>query len=164
MERDHPVQDRVHHPLLVRRGRRLHSQAGCGTCVICDVFGHQGQRGKLAFRDSYLEDPAGDLARTHVAIDRVTGGARDALLFQTTPIPAGGVHLRIDQLAPASPWVSNAILHVLRDIDDGLIGVGSKTTTGLGALRLTSPPDLLAALEAVVVDDLEPRPDEEPAT
>jgi hypothetical protein len=37
-----------------------------------------------------------------------------------------------------APWVRNLIWHVLRDIDDGLIGVGSRTTRGLGTLRLTS--------------------------
>lgn len=130
------------------------SQTGCGECVVCEVFGHQGQRGTLAFRDSYIEDPGEDVTRTHVAIDRVTGGARDALLFETAHVPSGRVHLRIDQLAATSPWVRNAICHVLRDIDDGLIGVGSKTTTGLGTLRLTGPADALKALEPVVVDGL----------
>ena len=74
-----------------------------------------------------------------MGIDRVSGGARDALLFQTEPLTAGRLHLRIDALDEADPWVRNLIWHVVRDIDDGLIGVGSRTTRGLGTLRLTSP-------------------------
>lgn len=126
---------------------RYGEQAACqdlvschGTCVTCGIFGHQGQRAKLAFRDSYIEDiPDALPARTHVGINRVSGGARDALLFQTEPLTAGRLHLRIDALDEVDPWVRNLIWHVVRDIDDGLIGVGSRTTRGLGTLRLTSP-------------------------
>jgi CRISPR/Cas system CSM-associated protein Csm3 (group 7 of RAMP superfamily) len=109
--------------------------------VICEIFGHQGQRAKLAFRDSYIEDaPDEDPSpRTHVGIDRVSGGARDAQLFQTAPLPTGQLPLRIDLLGDVQPWVRNLIWHVLCDIDDGLIGVGSRTTRGLGTLRLLGP-------------------------
>src|SRR5207302_8132833 len=123
-------------------------------CVICEVFGHQGQRGTLAFRDSYIEDArdASPPLRTHVGIDRVTGGARDALLFQTAPLAGGKLRLWIDALADVQPWVRNVIRHVLRDIDDGLIGVGSRVTRGLGTLRLAGP---LGDLEPVRVPALE---------
>ena len=56
-------------------------QPGCGNCPVCAVFGHQGQRGLLSVRDSYIEKPAYHPKRTQVGIDRVTGGSRDALLF-----------------------------------------------------------------------------------
>jgi CRISPR/Cas system CSM-associated protein Csm3 (group 7 of RAMP superfamily) len=139
-------------------------QAGCGDCVVCDVFGHQGRRGTLVFRDSYIEHPGQDILRTHVAIDRVTGGARDTLLFETSPVPTGLVRLRIDQLAPPAPWIRNVIIHVLRDLDDGLIGVGSRTTTGLGTLRLTDPAVIMSSLEPVVVDSLETHQEQVSAT
>jgi CRISPR/Cas system CSM-associated protein Csm3 (group 7 of RAMP superfamily) len=141
------------------------SHADSGNCPACAVFGHQGQRGALAFRDSYIDIAklAPDVKRTHVGIDRVTGGARDALLYETAPIPDGTVSLRIDQLAPVPCWVRNAIWHVIRDLDDGLIGLGARTTTGLGTLHLTAPPGALDALEPVVVNDLEPVPAPEPS-
>jgi CRISPR/Cas system CSM-associated protein Csm3 (group 7 of RAMP superfamily) len=124
-------------------------QQGGGPCPACAVFGHQGQRGLLAFRDSYIEDAVeADPARTHVGIDRVTGGSREALLFQTAPLTSGQLRLCIDALDDPPPWTRNLIGHVLRDIGDGLIGVGSRTTRGLGTLRLTSPPD---DLEPVVI-------------
>ena len=91
-------------------------------------------------------------ARTHVGIDRVTGGSRDALLFQTAPLISGQLQLRIDALGPVEPWVRNTIWHVLRDISDGLIGVGSRSTRGLGTLRLTDPP---SDLDPVVIPQLE---------
>lgn len=137
-------------------------QAGCGECVVCAGFGHQGQRGLLSFRDSYIEDPGQETKQTHVGIDRVTGGARDALLFETMPLTAGRLRLRIDQLGPVEPWVRNAIRHVLRDIDDGLIGVGSRTTRGLGTLRLAEPQDA-GALEPVVIGQLDASQTKEPS-
>lgn len=129
-----------------------------GPCPACAVFGHQGQRGLLAFRDSDIEDAAeADPPRTHVGIDRVTGGSRDALLFETAPLTAGQLRLRIDALSDPPPWTRNLIGHVLRDIGDGLIGVGSRTTRGLGTLRLTSPP---GDLEPVVIHQPSPAPAE----
>ena len=137
-------------------------QTGCGSCVACGIFGHQGQRGLLAFRDSYItQDPAQETPRTHVGIDRVTGGSRDSLLFQTAPVLSGRLCLRIDHLGAVEPWVRNLIWHVLRDIDDGLVGVGSRTTRGLGTLRLTDPP---GDLQPVIVPSLDSLPEPEPAT
>jgi len=136
-------------------------QTDCCTCVTCEVFGHQGQRGLLAFRDSYIEQARVEPERTHVGIDRVTGGSRDALLFQTQPVAAGQVVLRIDQLGDVQPWVRATIWHVLRDIHDGLIGVGSRTTRGLGTLRLADPP---SSLEPVVIPSLESSAEREVTT
>jgi CRISPR/Cas system CSM-associated protein Csm3 (group 7 of RAMP superfamily) len=127
-------------------------QAGCGRCPVCAVFGHQARRGLLAFRDSYIEQPSLEQERTQVGIDRVTGGSRDALLFQTQRVAEGNLRLRIDTLGEIPPWVRNLIQHVLRDIDDALIGVGSRTTRGLGTLRLTDP---LGDLEPVIIPELE---------
>jgi len=117
------------------------------------VFGHPGQRGLLAFRDSYIEKPAYYPKRTQVGIDRVTGGSREALLFTTEALADGNVlQLQIDALGEIPPWVGDAIRHVLRDISDGLIGVGSRTTRGLGTLELLGPP---ADPVPVVVPELE---------
>ncbi len=139
------IRSRAEYIIRSRYGEQAACQdpAGCGTCVTCEIFGHQGQRAKIAFRDSYIENPhdPSPPVRTHVGIDRVTGGARDALLFQTAPLAAGQLRLRVDALDDVPPWVHNLIRHVLRDIHDGLIGVGSRTTRGLGTLRLTSQLD-----------------------
>jgi CRISPR/Cas system CSM-associated protein Csm3 (group 7 of RAMP superfamily) len=126
---------------------------GCGQCPTCTVFGHRGGRGRLAFRDSLVDDsridppPDGESIRTHVAIDRVSGGSRDGQLFQTAPVTSGRLTLHIDELQPVDPWVRDAVWHVLHDLDDGLIGIGSRITLGMGTLRLEPPvegPDPLA--------------------
>jgi CRISPR/Cas system CSM-associated protein Csm3 (group 7 of RAMP superfamily) len=129
----------------------------CPGCVACDIFGSPGQRGRLAFADSPITAAEVPEPRTQVGIDRVTGGARERLLFQTQPVTAGTLWLRIEELAPVQPWVWTVIDHVIRDIDDGLLGVGSRTTRGLGTLRLTTPLDPQPG--PVTVPPLEPATD-----
>lgn len=123
---------------------------GCGNCVTCDLFGHKGRRGQLRFRDSRIEAEVTPAARTQVAIDRVTGGAHHGLLFKTQPVTEGRLRLCIDSLAPElAEWVRPAILHVLRDLHDGLIGAGSRVTRGMGTLRLADPDTALMELAPV---------------
>lgn len=150
------IRSRAEYIIRSRYGEQAACQklGGCGTCPACGIFGHQGQRSRLAFRDSYIEDaPDTPPARTHVAIDRVTGGARDSLLFQTQPLTTGRLRLRIDALQPVEPWARNLIWHVLRDIEDGLIGMGSRTTRGLGTLHLASPPEQLQPVHVPALEN-----------
>jgi CRISPR/Cas system CSM-associated protein Csm3 (group 7 of RAMP superfamily) len=156
------IRSRAEFIIRSRYGERAacQQQTGCGECVICGVFGHQGQRGLLAFRDSVIDPAQPGPERTQVAIDRVTGGSRDELLFTTQPLTGGQLRLQIDKLGDMPPWVPTVIDHVLRDLDDGLIGVGSRVTRGLGTLRLLDPIDPPGP---VTVPGLEPAAAPEPA-
>jgi CRISPR/Cas system CSM-associated protein Csm3 (group 7 of RAMP superfamily) len=132
---------------LYGEGAVCHSPGGCGHCRTCEVFGHHQHRGLLAFADSTIDTdqvtqqpPTHPPVRTQVGIDRVTGGAADGLLFQSAPVTVGRLRLRIDALAPVEDWVHTAAWHVLHDLHDGLIGIGSRVTRGMGTLRLIQPP------------------------
>jgi CRISPR/Cas system CSM-associated protein Csm3 (group 7 of RAMP superfamily) len=118
-------------------------QIGCGHCHLCDLFGSSGKRGRLAFRDSTITG-FGLGTRNHVAIDRISGGARDKLLFTDEVVAAGRVNLTITCLGTVADWERNLLLHVVCDIHDGLIGVGGGAQRGQGTLRLadTSHPAL----------------------
>ena len=157
------IRSRTEYILRSRYGEAAacRKQPGCEQCPVCAVFGHPGQRGLLAFRDSYIEDPACHPERTQVGIDRVTGGSRDTLLYTTQALATGTVLLQIDALGDIPPWVRNVIHHVLRDIHDGLIGVGSRTTRGLGTLRVLGP---VADPDPVIVPELEAAAEPEPAS
>lgn len=115
-----------------------------------------GGRGILRFSDSRVRgskkgEPA-TVKRTHVAIDRLTGGARDGLLFTVNAIEQGAkIRTQIESDSPLEPAVKNLLYHVARDIDDGLIGVGGMTSRGYGTLSLTER-TLLTQLDAVDVD------------
>lgn len=125
-------------------------QDGCATCLLCDLFGSTARRGRLAFADSPIHD-AKPAIQPHVAIDRVSGGSRDKLLFSQHVVGGGKLTLQVRALGTVSPWERLLQLHVIRDIDDGLLGVGGGAMRGHGTLRLVQPKDLVAALEPVEI-------------
>ncbi|SDH47779.1 RAMP superfamily CRISPR-associated protein [Pseudonocardia oroxyli] len=134
--------------------------AACGTCRVCDLFGWTtsapgrgrptGHVGRLSFSDSVV---SGEIVhRSHVGIDRFTGGARTGLLFSDEVVESGSLTLTVeptrpgDQLTPADRGL---LLLALRDIDDQLVGIGGGTTRGYGSLRLSGAGrELLSELAA----------------
>jgi hypothetical protein len=74
--------------LVLSHGTSDFHPASVTGSAACDIFDYQGRRSKLAFRDSYIQDvPDSPPVRTHVGIDRVSGGARDSLLFRPSRSP-----------------------------------------------------------------------------
>lgn len=134
----------------------------CGRCVICLLFGHSaddpasasvGLRSALRFRDALITE-AQVSRRSHVAIDRFTGGATDKLLFTEEVVDHGRFEVRIDRLRGTDDqWELARALLVLvaQDLSDGYVGVGGGTTRGQGTVRLTSaqPVELAEAQETV---------------
>lgn len=108
-----------------RHGRRLPHEAGL--------------RGRLRFRDSEVTASA-ELERTHVAIDRISGGAADEKLFTWEAVAAGSLELRIDGVSGLGEPIRNLLDHVVADLHDGLIGVGGGVTRGYGAVRCADRP------------------------
>ena len=143
------IRSRVEYILRSLYGRQpdlaCDDPTACPGCLVCDVFGHHQRRGRLAFADTVIEAATQPPARTQVGIDRVTGGSCEGLLFQTQPVTSGRLTLRIDDLGPRGnegpiqAWVRAAIEHTLLDLHDGLIGIGSRVTRGMGTLRLADP-------------------------
>lgn len=116
----------------------------CGDCILCDLFGWTGDGGRageptghvgrLTLHNSVI-DGAVMHHRNHVGIDRFTGGARRALLFSDEVVAEGSLSLRVDvRDGASSPCLTSAerglLLHAVRDLHDGLLGVGRATTRG----------------------------------
>lgn len=115
----------------------------CGCCRPCRLFGFSGRRrharrAKIAVHDTTITEPALE-CRQHVAIDRFTGGARDQLLYTDEVITSGRFRLRIEELEPLDDTDQLLLNAALTDLHDGLIGIGARTTAGLGTVRITSP-------------------------
>lgn len=141
------------------------AQRCCEGCLLCDLFGYTGaggeagaplgRAGRLTTRDSIIDGVV--TYRNHVGIDRFTGGARRALLFSDEVVAEGHLPLCLDATDPAdrisparlSPAERGLLLLAIRDLHDGLIGVGHATTRGYGSLQLTKD-------SAVVLDELAP--------
>jgi CRISPR/Cas system CSM-associated protein Csm3 (group 7 of RAMP superfamily) len=122
----------------------------CGSCWACRVFGHGGgsdgsspavgARALVRFADCPLRDCGEVVTRTHVAIDRFTGGARDKLLYQDEVVESGSFTVLVSRLETVPPPLLTEIRAVLRlvleDLDDGVIGMGSGSARGYGSVRV----------------------------
>ena len=122
----------------------------CPPCRIfgrsADTDGNGSRRAAVAIPDAVVTDPIVEV-RQHVAIDRFTGGARDKLLYTDEVLVRGRFTLTLDDLAgPLTPAESALIDATLQDLDEGLVGIGARTTAGYGTVRITDPtwsaPDL----------------------
>lgn len=110
---------------------------GDRDAVVAMWFGSLERRGRLRFADSPTDVTKGK-SRTHVAIDRFTGGARTSALFRVTSIPEETiVTLSIDADEALPPSVRNLLEHIVNDLHQGIIGIGGHTTRGYGTVQLT---------------------------
>jgi CRISPR/Cas system CSM-associated protein Csm3 (group 7 of RAMP superfamily) len=115
---------------------------GCGAvdCPMCFLFGSTDRRGRLRIADAILETSR-TVTRTHVAIDRISGGASEHRLFTEKDIPfRPQMVLMLSNLgdgATTPDWVVSLLCAVLLDLHDGYVTLGSRGTTGLGHLTLT---------------------------
>lgn len=130
------------------------SDQTCGDCPTCQIFGWApgpehppesvGCQGVLRFSDSAI---AGQLQTfSHAPVDRFTGGASDQKLYTRAGwAPGSTMTLVIDQLSPSRPvpgWAAALIGLAVRDLTDGLLGVGNATTRGYGTVVLAEGEDL----------------------
>lgn len=136
-------------------------EADCGACLTCGIFGWAsqdsgsgeiGSQAKVIFSDSIVEG-AGSALRTRSAIDRFTGGAADQLLFTSRVVNAGTVTMTIGSKSPLDSEEEQLLWLVVKDLDDGLIGVGSGTKAGRGTLRLRDSTNRDTARRAMISYD-----------
>lgn len=114
---------------------------GCGHCSVCEVFGSGTTgAGRWMFEFTRLDapPPLGGV-RTRNAIDRFTGGVLDKRLFYEDTSTTRGASLSITERVPLEKhhaWVVKALLLALKDLNDGYFGIGGRSATGLGTVRV----------------------------
>lgn len=113
-------------------------KGACGKCPVCLVFGSPGRRGVVAVRSAPVVGFVDEM-RSHVAIDRVSGGARDHQLFNEELLAGGTFRLVVDAIGDVPAWVRLLLLWVVRDLHDGLVGMAGRTTRGCGTVELLDP-------------------------
>ncbi len=129
---------------------------GCGRCSVCETFGSADTgAGLWSFECTKLSNPrdAGKV-RYRNAIDRFTGGVLDQRLFCEVTSSTAAARLVIgsrSELEPHHVWVAKALLLALKDLHDGYFGIGGRSTTGLGAVRIDSW-EIGPGLRGVVAD------------
>lgn len=139
----------------------------CGQCWPCQVFGHGGgadegaktvgARSVIRIPDAAIRDPV-LVSRTHVAIDRFTGGALPGALYTMEAVEAGTFTIGADALVPIGQEQLRRIRAVLRlvleDLDGGIIGMGGGVARGYGTVTVefgsASPLPALAEAQQVL--------------
>jgi CRISPR/Cas system CSM-associated protein Csm3 (group 7 of RAMP superfamily) len=103
-------------------------------CPVMRLFGSAYAKGRVHVTDALCA--SGDLqTRVHVAIDRISGGANEGLLFDNQVL-TGAVEF-VTTMTVSAPsddearWLATAV----RAIDMGLIRIGSSKSTGRLCLR-----------------------------
>jgi CRISPR/Cas system CSM-associated protein Csm3 (group 7 of RAMP superfamily) len=119
-------------------------------CWTCRVFGYGGgqdsddsavgARAAVRVADAVVAGPAPS-QRTHVAIDRFTGGALDGALYTMEVLEAGSFPLTVQRLPGAvdddlASQVRAVLRLVLEDLNDGIIGMGGGTARGYGSVQV----------------------------
>lgn len=119
---------------------RSDRQHGTATtdCPVSDLFGSLIKPGRIHISDAYaVRSPHGgeEQARMHVAVDRITGGAAESMLFENTVLtahsgatsPQFDVTIRITEPQSCeADWLAKTLLalHV------GVVRVGSSKSSG----------------------------------
>lgn len=127
---------------------------GCGTCKLCELFGSTRARSLVSIDHATIAD-AVTAKRMHVGIDRFTGGAADRLLFDDEVVTAGTFTLvvRRSDTRDLPGWAEPLLRWCIRDILDGLVGIGGLTSRGYGTVTahgedvIGEPPALSVLLD-----------------
>ncbi|HLG17157.1 MAG TPA: CRISPR-associated RAMP protein Csx7 [Blastocatellia bacterium] len=103
------------------------------SCPACKVFGNTFLIGRLSVPDAYLlpEVHPRTERRDGVGIDRFTGGAAHRAKFDLEAVTNAKFRVRL-QLVNFELWQLGLLAFVLRDLKEGLIGIGSGKSRGLG--------------------------------
>ena len=168
----HPVADQVERQRRVWRGelyaptdpfngdnlgwcflpkdQRRHNKAST-DCPVASLFGTLFGAGRIYISDAYAKcqaHPAGqprpeEQLRKHVAVDRITGGAAESMLFENTVLTAypDGASPRFDvtvRVEDAREEDACWLAKTLRALDLGLLRLGSSKSSG--RLKLMESP------------------------
>ena len=121
----------------------------CGQCWTCQVFGSGGGqdmastsvgvRSAIRIADAAVRDPV-PVSRTHIAIDRFTGGVLPGALYQMEALESGTFTVDVERLTTLDPARTDQIRAVFRlvleDLDDRIIGVGGSVARGYGSVSV----------------------------
>jgi CRISPR/Cas system CSM-associated protein Csm3 (group 7 of RAMP superfamily) len=122
----------------------------CGKCWTCEVFGYGGgedtgsasvgRRAAIRLADAVISSPVAT-TRTHIAIDRFTGGVLDGALYTMEVLEGGSFAIEVDLLSAdigetRRAEIAAVLRLVLEDLSDGIIGMGGSTARGYGSVRV----------------------------
>jgi len=119
------------------------------TCPVAKLFGSLYEAGRIHISDAYVLIPANpsdeiEQKRMHVAVDRITGGAAEGMLFDNTVLTSASddgaspeFHVTM-KVRNARDDEARWLAETLRALDLGILRVGSSKSAG--RLKLADKP------------------------
>lgn len=105
------------------------------ACPACKMFGSTHAKGHFSVSDAYTNDDVNPELRDGVAIDRMTGGAARGAKFDMEVINKGNFEAEI-HLRNFESWQLGLLGFIFKDINDGILRLGSGTSRGLGRISI----------------------------
>ncbi|NLL06130.1 MAG: CRISPR-associated RAMP protein [Clostridiaceae bacterium] len=107
------------------------------NCAACRLFGNLNLKSRISFKDAYPKEGHEPIMniRNNVAIDRFTGAAKDAALFDSEVVEDGVFTCEI-KLENAAKWHVKLILGIIENINNGFITFGGGSTKGFGKMKV----------------------------
>ncbi|MDU1350327.1 CRISPR-associated RAMP protein Csx7 [uncultured Clostridium sp.] len=113
-------------------GKKLYTE----SCPACKMFGNLGLKGRVQFKDAFIEDDKYKLGiRTNVGIDRITGAAVKGALFEPEVLEEGNFKCTI-KIENYFKWQLKLLLYVLEEINAGYVIFGASTSRGFGNMKI----------------------------
>lgn len=106
-----------------------------GLCPACKLFGSTAIGARLRIADAYPVKEVVIGERTGVGINRITGAAQRGALYQYEVVEEGTFAVEIF-LKNYELYQLVLLLHVLNDMNDGYVSLGSATSRGNGQLEV----------------------------
>lgn len=111
------------------------------SCPACRLFGSGAFAGRFAVSDGYLTDSFRNPGerffefRDGVAVDRITGGGLKETQFDYEVLTRGEFSASLE-IRNFERWQIGLIGLVLRDMEEGLVRIGSGKSRGLGRIKI----------------------------
>ncbi|MFN8578240.1 MAG: CRISPR-associated RAMP protein Csx7 [Candidatus Sericytochromatia bacterium] len=105
------------------------------SCPACKMFGSTYSKGHFSVSDAYTNETIHGELRDGVAIDRMTGGAVGSAKFNMEVINKGNFEAEI-HLRNFESWQLGLLGFILKDINDGILRLGSGTSRGMGRIKI----------------------------
>lgn len=120
---------------LVRQDQKIHESEILEDDCILDLFGSLEQKGRLHITDAYSSHTVSSWdvqKRSHVVIDRFTGGTNDGKLFENKVLLSSGKHTFKTMITIANATEKDTLYlqKTLQALHVGLLRIGSSKASG----------------------------------
>jgi len=104
--------------------------------LVDEIFGNEGQRGKVWFDDAVSAEVAGRCSQTFNAVDRFTGGVAESALFSVEGARCDKLSGTVWLREPLEDWQKGILALVVRDMVEGELGLGWGKSRGYGSFSV----------------------------